>query len=358
MSSNSFGRIFRITTFGESHGPYIGAVIDGCPAGLDIDMDFIQKEMDRRRPGQSAIVSPRNEEDQVEIISGIFESKTTGTPITLLIKNKDQRPEDYELFRNAYRPSHADFTWQHKYGHRDHRGGGRSSARETAARVAAGAVAKLFLNKFDIKIIGYTSQIGEIQLGDAEIDFSILEDNDVRCPNREIAQAMIKHIREIKENGDSIGGIVSCVIKNVPVGLGDPVYEKVDALLGKAMMGINASKGFDLGSGFGAAAMKGSEHNDHFETIDGKIKPATNHAGGVLGGITSGNDIEFRVAFKPTSTIATANKLTSEKGGEIDISSLKGRHDPCIVPRAVPIVEAMAALVIADLILLNRAAKI
>lgn len=359
MSGNTFGKIFRVTTFGESHGKVIGAVIDGCPAGLEIDEEFITKEMVRRKPGQSSITTQRKEEDSVEIFSGVFEGISTGAPIAMLIKNKDQRSQDYNNLQQLYRPSHADFTYDQKFGHRDHRGGGRSSARETAARVAAGAIAKLFLNHYNIKIQAYVSQVGTVKLSKSykEIDLDNTENNIVRCPDTETAQQMQNLIEETRKQGDSLGGIISCVIKGVPAGLGEPVFDKLHAELGKAMLGINAVKGFEIGSGFEAAAMKGSEHNDLFVKENDQIRTLTNFSGGVQGGISNGEAIYFRVAFKPVATISQSQQ-TVNKEGEETLMEAKGRHDPCVVPRAVPIVEAMAALVIADFLLRARSNKI
>lgn len=357
--SNSFGRIFRITTFGESHGRAIGVTIDGCPAGLEIDEEFIQQELDRRKPGQSKITTQRKEEDKFEIVSGIFEGKATGTPLTILIWNKDQRSKDYSHIAEKYRPSHADYTYQEKYGIRDYRGGGRSSARETAARVAAGAVAKLFLKRMGIEINAYVSQAGQIKLEKPyqELDLSVAESNIVRCPDPEIAEKMIDFIDETRRNRDTVGGIVSCVIKNTPVGLGQPVFGKLHAELGSAMLGINAVKGFEYGSGFDGVSMYGSEHNDLFEVENGKIKTKSNHSGGIQGGISNGEDIYFRVAFKPVATIMK-DQESIDQHNESTVVTGKGRHDPCVVPRAVPIVEAMAALVITDNFLINKSVKL
>jgi chorismate synthase len=352
---NSFGQIFKIMTFGESHGAAIGCILDGCPAGLAIDLTAIQYEMDRRRPGQSKIVTQRNESDSVQILSGIFEGKTTGTPIAMLIPNEDQRSRDYAHIESAYRPSHADFTWQAKFGHRDHRGGGRSSARETAARVAAGAIAKQFLATQHIDIQAFVSQVGDISLEKqaTELDFSETEKNDIRCPDPATAERMIRLIQEVKKDGDTIGGVVSCVIRGCPVGLGAPVFDKLHADLGKAMLSINAAKGFEYGSGFAGVSMRGSAHNDAFYNENGRIMTKTNHSGGIQGGISNGMDIDFRVAFKPVATIMHPQNSVNEAGESVEVSG-RGRHDPCVVPRAVPIVEAMAALVLADHILRTR----
>ncbi len=359
MAGNTFGNLFKISTFGESHGKAIGVIIDGCPPNIVIDEDFIQHEMDRRRPGQSNIVTQRKESDTIQVLSGVFEGKSTGTPIAILIPNEDQRSHDYSHIAEKFRPSHADYTYHAKYGNRDYRGGGRSSARETAARVAAGAVAKLCLQKYGILIVAYVSQVGAIKLNKNanEIDFSDIEKNDVRCPDEEIANRMIALIKEVRKDGDTIGGVVSAVIKNCPVGLGEPAFDKLHAELGKAMLGINAAKGFEYGSGFGGVEMRGSLHNDVFFTDEnGQVKTKTNHSGGIQGGISNGMDIDFRVAFKPVATIISAQQSIDTHGEEIEITG-KGRHDPCVVPRAVAIVEAMAALVILDYFLIQNAQK-
>ena len=354
MAGNSFGNVFKLTTFGESHGVAIGGVIDGCPAGISIDFDAIQHEMDRRKPGQSKIVTQRKEPDTVEFLSGIFEGVTTGTPIGFIIKNANQKSKDYSHIKDVFRPSHADFTYNEKYGQRDYRGGGRSSARETACRVVAGAIAKQFLST--IKINAYTSAVGDISLDKnyKELDFSKTESNPVRCPDPILAEQMIEKIKDIRKEGDTIGGTVSCVIKNVPVGLGEPVFDRLHAQLGKAMLSINAVKGFEYGSGFEGVKMKGSAHNDVFNS-DGSTK--TNRSGGVQGGISNGMDIYFNVAFKPVATVMQAQETIDKDGNTVEMHG-KGRHDPCVVPRAVPIVEAMAALVIADFMLLNRLSKL
>ncbi len=352
---NSFGQLFKITTFGESHGKAIGVTIDGCPPGLSIDEEFIQGELSRRRPGQSAIVTQRKEADEMEILSGVFEGKSTGTPLMMLIKNKDARSKDYSHIAEKFRPSHADFTYQKKYGLRDYRGGGRSSARETAARVAAGAIAKLFLKTLGIDIIAYVSQVGDLRCTSdyQRLDLSLIENTPVRCPDLEVADQMINLIKTIKKQGDTIGGVVTGVIKGCPVGLGEPVFDKLHAALGNAMLGINACKGFEYGSGFEGVTMRGSQHNDIFENKDGKITTSSNFSGGVQGGISNGMDIYFRSAFKPVATIIPEQKSVDTSGETTTVSG-RGRHDPCVVPRAVPIVEAMAALVIADFILLQR----
>ncbi|CDF79404.1 chorismate synthase [Formosa agariphila KMM 3901] len=350
MAGNSFGKIFKLTTFGESHGVALGGVLDGCPAGISIDFDAIQNEMNRRKPGQSAIVTQRKEPDEVKFLSGVFEGKTTGTSIGFIIENANQKSHDYSHIKDSFRPSHADYVYEKKYGVRDYRGGGRSSARETACRVVAGAVAKQFLK--DIEIQAFTSSVGDIFMEKPyqDVDISNAENNIVRCPDTETADRMISKIKEIRKAGDTIGGTVTCVIKNVPIGLGEPVFDKLHAELGKAMLSINAVKGFEYGSGFCGAKMKGSEHNDLYNT-DGTTK--TNLSGGIQGGISNGMDIYFRVAFKPVATIMQTQD-TIDKDGNIVKMEGKGRHDPCVVPRAVPIVEAMAALVLADYFLLDK----
>ncbi|MFY0651588.1 MAG: chorismate synthase [Cyclobacteriaceae bacterium] len=352
---NSFGNLFKITTFGESHGKAIGVTIDGCPPGIDIDESFIQSEMDRRKPGQSKITTQRKEPDSFEILSGVFEGKSTGTPIALIIRNTDQKSKDYSHIADSFRPSHADFTYDAKYGVRDYRGGGRSSARETAARVAAGAIAKIFLKEMGVKIEAYVSGVGNISLDKAhtQLDFTQTENNIVRCPDQEVAESMIELIDQTRKAGDTIGGIVSCVISGTPVGLGEPVFEKLHAVLGAAMLGINAVKGFEYGSGFEGTKMKGSQHNDEFVLEGDNVKTITNHSGGIQGGISNGADIYFNVAFKPVATIMTDQSSVDKHGNEVTVKG-RGRHDPCVVPRAVPIVEAMAALVIADYFLINK----
>jgi chorismate synthase len=359
MAGNKFGNLFSISTFGESHGKAIGVVIDGCPPNVVIDEHFIQSELDRRKPGQSSIVTQRKESDTVQILSGVFEGKSTGTPIAMMIPNEDQRSHDYSHIAEKYRPSHADYTYDVKYGHRDYRGGGRSSARETAARVAAGAVAKLFLQQFDIQMVAYVSQVGNIALkGDYnELDFTQIEQNDVRCPDQNVAAAMITLIKQVRKEGDTIGGVVSAVIKGCPAGLGEPAFDKLHAELGKAMLSINAAKGFEYGSGFEGVTMRGSAHNDAFFTDEnGVVKTTTNHSGGIQGGISNGMDIYFRVAFKPVATIVQSQE-SIDKNGDVTTVVGKGRHDPCVVPRAVAIVEAMAALVVADYLLLQQTQK-
>ena len=356
---NTYGKKLTITTFGESHGKAIGVTIDGCPAGLVIDEEFIQSELDRRKPGQSKITTQRKEGDKAEILSGVFEGKSTGTPIAIVIYNEDQKSKDYSHISNKFRPSHADYTYHEKYGVRDYRGGGRSSARETAARVAAGAVAKLFLKQLGVQINAYVSQAGNIKLEKpyTELDFSKTENNIVRCPDQQIANEMIRLIDQVRKNQDTIGGVVTCVIQGTPVGLGEPVFDKLHAELGKAMLSINAVKGFEYGSGFEGVKMLGSEHNDLFEQQDGNVKTHTNHSGGIQGGISNGQDIYFKVAFKPVATIMQDQESIDTDGNKTIVSG-KGRHDPCVVPRAVPIVEAMAALVIADYYLLNKSSKV
>ncbi len=352
---NSFGNLFKITSYGESHGPGIGVIIDGCPSGLAIDMEFIQSELDRRKPGQSNIVTQRKESDSFKLLSGIFEGKTTGTPIHIFIPNEDANSKDYAEWEDIFRPSHADFTYWEKYGIRDHRGGGRSSARETAGRVAAGAIAKLLLRQSGIIITAYTEQVGNIKLekGYENSDLSLIESNPVRCPDNEKATEMEALIREVRKEGDTIGGVVACIISGCPAGLGEPVFGKLHAALASAMLGINACKGFEYGSGFDGVAKRGSEHNDIYYSENGKILTKTNHSGGIQGGISNGMDIYFRVAFKPVATIMREQE-TVNKAGESKKISGKGRHDPCVVPRAVPIVEAMAALVLADYWLLAK----
>lgn len=355
---NSYGTLFRISTFGESHGPAIGVVIDGCPAGLPIDEAFIQAELNRRKPGQSKITTQRKEDDTFKILSGVFEGKSTGTPIAIVIENQDQRSKDYSHIENTYRPSHADFTYDAKYGFRDYRGGGRSSARETAARVAAGAIAKLLLKTAGVEIQAFVSQVGDLKAPHyTQLDLSKTEDNIVRCPDPATAERMITLIDQVRLDRDTIGGVVTGVIKNTPVGLGEPVFDKLHAELGKAMLSINAVKGFEYGSGFEGVTLRGSQHNDEFYNDGGKIKTKTNHSGGVQGGISNGEEIYFNVAFKPVATIMQ-DQITVDKDGNEATVSGKGRHDPCVVPRAVPIVEAMAALVLADFYLRSKSARV
>jgi len=353
MAGNSFGNIFKLTTFGESHGKTIGGVIDGCPSGIKLDLEAIQSELNRRKPGQSAIVTQRKEPDVVQFLSGIFEGVTTGASIGFIIENTNQKSKDYSHIKDVFRPSHADYTYHEKYGHRDYRGGGRSSARETACRVVAGALAKQVISS--IKINAYTSSVGDIYLEKPyqDLDFSKTEDNAIRCPDQEVAEKMINRVKEIRKEGDTIGGTITCVLQNVPVGLGEPVFDRLHAELGKAMLSINAVKGFEYGSGFCGTKMKGSEHNDSFNA-DGSTK--TNLSGGIQGGISNGMDIYFRVAFKPVATIMQNQETIDASGNTVKMQG-KGRHDPCVVPRAVPIVEAMAALVLADYYLLNKVTK-
>ncbi|MEZ4911219.1 MAG: chorismate synthase [Saprospiraceae bacterium] len=354
MRSNSFGKVFTITTYGESHGLSIGVVIDGCPPGLKVDLDFLQKEMSRRRPGQSKFVTDRHETDEAEIISGLFDGVTTGSPIHISVKNKDQKSKDYTPIKDIFRPSHADYTYEKKFGIRDANGGGRSSARETAARVAAGAIAKQLLAKIGVNITGFVSQIGCISMN-PELVFSAddVEASVLRCPDRQAEIHMKNAILEVKDAGDSLGGHVSCIIDNVPVGWGSPVFDKLHADLGKAMLSIPACKGFEIGSGFEGSTLKGSQHNDQFKVVDGRTITSTNHSGGIQGGISNGMPITFRVAFKPVSSIKLPQS-TIDKSGTETIFALEGRHDPCVVPRAVPIVEAMAALVLVDHWLMSK----
>jgi chorismate synthase len=358
MAGNTFGQAFRITTFGESHGKGLGVIIDGCPAGIQVDEAAIQMEMDRRKPGQSSIVTQRKEGDVVEILSGIFEGKTQGTPIGMVIYNADQKSKDYDHIKDKYRPSHADYTFDARYGFRDYRGGGRSSARETAARVAAGALAKQLLSLEGISVHAYVSSVGELNLEKPyqDLDLNLIDSNDVRCPDPETATRMIELIKQVKKEGDTIGGVVTGVIKGVPAGLGEPVFDKLHADLAKAMMSINAAKGFDYGSGFAGTTWRGSQHNDAFFSDDHKVMTRTNHSGGVQGGISNGMDIYFRVAFKPIATIMRDQESVDSSGAAAVVSG-KGRHDPCVLPRAVPIVEAMSALVLADHLLRLRLAR-
>ncbi len=355
MAGSSYGTLFKLTTFGESHGTAIGGIIEGLPAHVELDLTLVQQELDRRKPGQSALTTPRKESDEVQILSGIFEGKTTGTPIGFLIPNSNAKSEDYLHMKDAFRPSHADFTYQQKYGHRDYRGGGRSSARETACRVVAGAMAKQVLSTIGIEFSTYVSQVGTIVFNNKEF-FALteIETSPVRCPDATVAQQMIARIEEIKNLGDSIGGTVQCVIKGVPVGLGEPVFDKLHAELGKAMLSINAVKGFEIGSGFSSLGMIGSEHNDVF-LPNGQTK--TNFSGGIQGGISNGMPIDFRVAFKPVATIMQDQDSVDQHGNEITIEG-KGRHDACVLPRAVPIVEAMAAIVLLDFYLRNKAIQL
>lgn len=357
---NSWGNLFRVSTFGESHGKAIGGVIDGCPAGIVVDFDALQKELDRRKPGQSSITTQRKESDTVEFLSGFFEGKTTGTPIGFVIPNADQNSKDYDHLKDIYRPSHADFTYDKKYGIRDHRGGGRSSARETACRVVAGALAKQILRLEHIEVNAFVSGVGKetLKVHYTELDFSQTDHNLVRCPHESTAKRFQKLIEKTRDAGDTVGGTVTGVIRGLPAGLGEPVFDKFHARLGSAMLGINAVKGFDYGSGFDAPAMYGSDHNDVFEEhSEGRIVAKTNNSGGVQGGITTGADVFFRVAFKPVATLMKNQKSAGKSGGEITIEG-KGRHDPCVVPRAVPIVEAMAALTALDMLLMSKTNKL
>lgn len=356
---NTIGRIFRVTTFGESHGVAIGGVIDGMPAGVEIDIERVQYELNRRRPGQSDIVTPRDEKDQVKILSGLFEGKTSGTPIGFIVENANQHSSDYENIRDTFRPSHADYTYTSKYGIRDHRGGGRSSARETISRVVAGAFARQALEQLGIKIYAYTSQVGNVALENDYTKYNpeLIETNDVRCPDRDIAEQMRNLIAEVKAEGDTIGGIITGVVKGLPIGLGDPSFGKLHARLGEAMLSINAAKGFEYGMGFAGACCRGSEMIDLFTNDNGKVCTKTNHSGGIQGGISNGEDIYFRVAFKPIATLLKEVE-TIDKDGDSTILKAKGRHDPCVLPRAVPIVEAMTAIVLLDSYLLNKTAHL
>jgi chorismate synthase len=372
MAGNTFGTLFKLSSFGESHGPALGGVIDGCPAGLKIDLDFVQSELTRRKPGQSHITTQRKEDDVVEFLSGIFEGVTTGMPIGFVIKNEDQKSKDYSHIKDSFRPSHADFTYEEKYGLRDYRGGGRSSARETACRIVAGAIAKLILKEKNITVNAFVSQVGKIKLERSfeELDLSKTDNNVVRCPDEKVAEQMISYIEEIKKQGDTIGGVIQCVIKNTPIGLGEPVFDKLHAVLGHAMLSINAVKGFEIGSGFDSIQFKGSELNDEFVPFDStstgsaqaaqgtkKITTKTNNSGGIQGGISNGMPIYFNVAFKPVATIMQKQNSVDKSGEEVIVEG-KGRHDPCVLPRAVPIVESMAALVLVDFLLLARCSRI
>lgn len=359
MYNNTFGNLFRLTSFGESHGKAIGGVIDGFPAGIVIDMDFIQQELNRRRPGQSAITTARKEADEVEFLSGIYEGVSTGCPIGFAVWNTNQHSNDYDNMKDVYRPSHADYTYTEKYGIRDHRGGGRSSARETIARVVAGALAKLVLRQLGIQITAFTSQVGPyiLEKDYTQYDLTRIEENSVRCPDQELAAKMADYIYKIKGEGNTIGGVISCVIKGCPIGLGQPVFGKLHAALGNAMLSINAVKGFEYGQGFGSMEQKGSEQNDIFYNENGKIALRTNRSGGIQGGISNGEDIYFRVAFKPVATVLMEQPTVDRLGNET-ILKARGRHDPCVLPRAVPIVEAMAAMTILDYYLLNKTTRL
>ena len=356
---NTFGNIFTLTTFGESHGPAIGGVVDGMPAGIDIDMEFIQSELNRRRPGQSKITPSRNEADQVELLSGVFEGKSTGCPIGFIVRNTNQHSNDYENMRDVFRPSHADYTYYNKYGIRDHRGGGRSSARITISRCVGGALAKLALRQMGINITAYTSQVGDIAVSHnySTLDFNEIERNPVRCPDPDKAQEMEQLITEVKAEGDTIGGIITCVVKGCPVGIGEPEFGKLQAMLGAAMLGINAAKGFEYGEGFGCVTSRGSQQNDIFTSNNNKVSTLTNHSGGIQGGISNGEDIYFRVAFKPVATILQEQPTVDKNGNKTSLC-VHGRHDPCVLPRAVPVVEAMAAMTILDNIILNNCTKL
>ncbi len=357
---NTIGSLFRLTSFGESHGAGIGGIIDGMPSGIEVDMDFIQSELARRKPGQSHLTTARNEADEVELLSGIFEGRTTGCPIGFLVRNTNQHSQDYEEMRNVYRPSHADFTYEQKYGIRDHRGGGRSSARETISRVVAGAFAKLALRQLGISIKAYTQQVGDVVLPGSYLDYDldVAEQNAVRCPDERVAERMSQLIMEVKAEGDTVGGVIACVVKGCPVGLGEPVFDKLHARLGAAMLSINAVKGFEYGLGFAGASGRGSEQNDIFEP-DGKggIVTRTNNSGGIQGGISNGQDIYFRVAFKPVATLLREQE-TVDIHGQATTLTARGRHDACVLPRAVPVVEAMAAMTILDAYLLSKSTHI
>lgn len=356
---NTFGQVLRLTTFGESHGPGVGGVIDGFPAGVDIDLSYIQSELARRRPGQSNLTTARKESDTVEILSGLYEGRTTGCPIGFLVRNENQHSADYENLKDLFRPSHADYTYYSKYGLRDHRGGGRSSARETIARCVGGAFAKTALQRLGVSIQAYTSQVGSIALDRdyAKYDLSLTETNPVRCPDLEKAQEMNRLIEEVKAEGDTIGGVITCIVRGCPIGLGEPVFGKLHAALGAAMLSINAVKGFEYGEGFAGVAERGSQQNDAFgKTPDGRIVPLTNRSGGIQGGISNGQDICFRVAFKPVATLLREQDTVNIAGESVKVKA-RGRHDPCVLPRAVPIVEAMAALTILDFYLMDRAAR-
>lgn len=352
---NTFGHLFTLTTFGESHGEAIGGVVDGMPAGISIDMAFIQQELNRRRPGQSAITTSRQEADQVELLSGVFEGKSTGAPIGFIVRNTNQHSQDYENLRHVFRPSHADFTYQQKYGIRDHRGGGRSSARITISRCVGGALAKLVLHQLGIHVQAYTSQVGNICLDRdyRQYDLSLTEQNAVRCPDPEKARQMEQLIASVKAEGDTIGGVITCIIKGCPVGLGEPEFGKLHATLGAAMLSINAVKGFEYGEGFSGVSERGSQQNDVFSSHDGHITTENNHSGGIQGGISNGQDIYFRVAFKPVATILQEQQTVDDEG-RVTTLNVRGRHDPCVLPRAVPVVEAMAAMTILDAVLMQK----
>lgn len=355
MAGNTFGKLFQITTFGESHGAAIGVIIDGFPAGIEVNEALIHQDLQRRKPGQSKLSSQRKESEGFQILSGVFEGKSIGSPICVTIPNTDARSKDYAHLEKAFRPSHADFTYEAKYGHRDHRGGGRSSARETAARVVAGAFAKMLLQQIGIEIVAYVSSVADVRavVNDQKVSLNDVEKSIVRCPDEKASAEMEKLIDSVRKEGDTVGGIIRCIVRNVPAGLGEPVFDKLLAELGKAMLSINAVKGFEIGSGFESTKMRGSEHNDLFTSESGKIQTKTNHSGGIQGGISNGMDITFNVAFKPVATIMQTQSSVDADGNELTLEG-KGRHDPCVVPRAVPIVEAMAAIVLADHYLRNK----
>ena len=355
---NTFGNLFKLTSFGESHGSMIGGIIEGCPAGLEINKGLIQKDLDRRKPGQSKVTSPRKEDDKVQLLSGIFEGKSTGTPIGFLIPNINSKSQDYSNIKDVFRPSHADYTYEEKYGLRDYRGGGRSSARETACRVVAGSIAKQLLNNYGIKISAYVSSIGNIFADEKNMDLNKdYDSNIVRCPDNDASEKMINLITELKSKGNTVGGQIKCIINGVKPGLGQPVFDKLHADLGKAMLSINAVKGFEYGSGFSGSHMTGSEHNDEFIVENGNVSTKTNNSGGIQGGISNGEEIYFKVAFKPVATIMSKQNSIDKEKNNVELS-VKGRHDPCVVPRAVPIVESMAAIVLADHLLRNRLSKL
>ena len=355
---NTFGNLFKLTSFGESHGSMIGGIIEGCPAGLEINKGLIQKDLDRRKPGQSKVTSPRKEDDKVQLLSGIFEGKSTGTPIGFLIPNINSKSQDYSNIKDVFRPSHADYTYEEKYGLRDYRGGGRSSARETACRVVAGSIAKQLLNNYGIKISAYVSSIGNIFADEKNMDLNKdYDSNIVRCPDNDASEKMINLITELKSKGNTVGGQIKCIINGVKPGLGEPVFDKLHADLGKAMLSINAVKGFEYGSGFSGSKMTGSVHNDEFIVENGNVSTKTNNSGGIQGGISNGEDIYFKVAFKPVATIMSKQNSIDKEKNNVELS-VKGRHDPCVVPRAVPIVESMAAIVLADHLLRNRTSKL
>jgi chorismate synthase len=359
MAGNSIGNIFKLTTFGESHGKALGGVIDGCPAGLKLDIDFIQKELNNRKPGQSKITTQRKEDDVIEFLSGVFEGITTGTPIGFTIRNTNQKPQDYSHIQDKFRPSHADYTYETKYGIRDYRGGGRSSARETVCRVVGGAIAKLILQHYGVRVNAYVSQVGEIKLLKhySELDLSTTFNNSVRCPDENLVDMLYNYIEKVGKEGDTVGGMVSCVISGTPVGLGEPVFDRLEADLAKAMLSINATKGFEIGSGFDGITKKGSEHNDEFYMDKKTVSTRSNNSGGIQGGISNGEDIYFNVAFKPVATIMQKQKTLNKNLKEVEIEG-KGRHDPCVLPRAVPIVESMAAMVVVDHILRNKTVQL